>query len=135
MTNRIFYEPTKEQVAHTAASKLLVEDPRMDSWVFFLTGYFWPATARAVDALQRWPGSQNPKEVGVSLQKGRKTSWFAEIAATDRRIESFRQYIEIIVRWNHVSDHALTVLGIAPPELYINPLVLYYFIYFRQLLI
>jgi hypothetical protein len=26
------------------------------------------------------------------------------------------------VRWNHVSDHALTVLGIAPPELYINPL-------------
>jgi len=39
------------------------------------------------------------------------------------------------VRWNHVSDHALTVLGIAPPELYINPLVLYHFMYFRQLLI
>ena len=40
----------------------------------------------------------------------------------------------LVVRWNHVSDHALTVLGIAPPELYINPLVLHHFIYFRQLL-
>jgi hypothetical protein len=40
-----------------------------------------------------------------------------------------------LVRWNHVSDHALTVLGIAPPELYINPLALHYFMYFRQLLI
>jgi hypothetical protein len=39
-----------------------------------------------------------------------------------------------LVRWNHVSNHALTVLGIAPPELYINPLVLHYFMYFRQLL-
>jgi hypothetical protein len=33
-----------------------------------------------------------------------------------------------------VSDHALTVLGIAPPELYINPLILHHFMYFRQLL-
>jgi hypothetical protein len=36
-----------------------------------------------------------------------------------------------VVRWNHVSDHALTILGIAPLELYINPLVLYHFIYFK----
>jgi hypothetical protein len=39
------------------------------------------------------------------------------------------------VGWNYVSNHALAVLGIAPPELYINPPVLHYFIYFRQLLI
>jgi hypothetical protein len=45
------------------------------------------------------------------------------------------QAVGYSVRWNHVSDHALTVLGIAPPELYINPLVLHHFMYFRQLLI
>jgi len=50
---------------------------------------------------------------------------------TDSRVEEQRAR----VRWNHVSDHALTVLGIAHPELYINPLILHYFIYFRQLLI
>ncbi|KUJ14270.1 O-methyltransferase [Mollisia scopiformis] len=96
MTNRIFCEPEKDQVMHTAASKLLVEDPRMDAWVFFLTDYFWPATARSVDAFQKWPGSQNPKEVGVSLQYGRDTTWFAEIARADRGIESFRQAMEIV---------------------------------------
>lgn len=96
MTNRIFCEPTREQVAHTVASKLLVEDPRMDSWVFFLTDHFWPATSKAVDAMQKWPGSQNPKEVGVSLLKGHETTWFAEIAAADRGIESFRQAMEIV---------------------------------------
>ena len=78
MMNGIFYEPEKEKVAHTAGSRLLVEDPRMDSWVYFLTEHFWPVTARAVDAMQKWPGSQNPTEVGVSLQRGRQTTWFAE---------------------------------------------------------
>jgi hypothetical protein len=96
MTNRIFSETENGQVTHTAASRLLAEDPRMDSWVFFLTDYFWPATAKSVDAFQKWPGSQNPKEVGVSLLKGRETSWFAEIATADRGIESFRQSMEIV---------------------------------------
>jgi hypothetical protein len=68
----------------------------MDSWVYFLTEHFWPVTARAVDAMQKWPGSQNPTEVGVSLQRGRQTTWFAEIAAADRGIESFRQSMEIL---------------------------------------
>lgn len=96
MTNRIFGETKKGEVIHTAASKLLAEDPRLDSWVFFTTNYFWPATTRSVDAFQKWPGSQNPQEVGVSLQKGRETSWFAEVASAERGIESFRQAMEII---------------------------------------
>ncbi|CZR64036.1 related to sterigmatocystin 7-O-methyltransferase precursor [Phialocephala subalpina] len=96
MTNRIFHEPEKGQVAHSVTSKLLAEDPRLDSWVFFLTDYFWPATARSVDAFQKWPGSQNPKEVGVSLQYGRETTWFGEISTADRGIQSFRDAMEII---------------------------------------
>jgi hypothetical protein len=30
------------------------------------------------------------------LQRGRQTTWFAEIAAADRGIESFRQSMEIL---------------------------------------
>lgn len=96
MINRIFSEPEKERVVHTAASKMLAQDSRMDSWVFFLTNYFWPATARSVDAFQKWPGSQNPKEVGVSLLRDRETTWFGEIATSDRGIASFRQAMEIV---------------------------------------
>jgi hypothetical protein len=40
-------------------------------------------------------------------------------------------YLEAVVRWIHMYDHALTILGIAPPGLYINPPVLHHFILFR----
>lgn len=96
MTNRIFHEPQKEQVAHTTPSRLLAQDVRLDSWVFFLTDCFWPATARSVDAFQKWPGSENPKEVGVPLQHDRETTWSAEIATADRGIQSFRHAMEIV---------------------------------------
>jgi hypothetical protein len=51
---------------------------------FWQTDYFWPVTARLVDAFQKWPGSQDPQEVSVSLQRGRETMWLAEIAAANR---------------------------------------------------
>lgn len=96
MTHRIFQEPEKGQVAHTASSRLLAEDPRMDSWVYFLTDYMWPATAYSVDAIQKWPGSEDPKEVGPALWRGQETTWFGVIAAAPRGVESFRQSMEII---------------------------------------
>jgi hypothetical protein len=52
MANRIFREPENEQVAHSAGSRLLVEDRRMDSWVYFLTDHFWLVTGRSVDGFR-----------------------------------------------------------------------------------
>jgi hypothetical protein len=96
MTNRIFSEPSKDFVSHSPASKLLASDKKLDSWVFFLVEYFWPATVRAVDAMQKWPGSENPTEVGVSLMKGEETTWSKEIAIANRGIESFRDAMSIM---------------------------------------
>jgi hypothetical protein len=96
MTNRLFCEPTRNHVAHTPASKLLATDKKLDSWVFFLVEYFWPATTRAVDAMQKWPGSSNPTEVGVSLMAGQETTWFKEIAKADRGIASFRDSMAVV---------------------------------------
>lgn len=96
MTNRLFCEPTKNHVAHTPASRLLAADKKLDSWVFFLVEYFWPATTRAVDAMQKWPGSSNPTEVGVSLIAGEQTTWFKEIAKADRGIASFRDSMAVV---------------------------------------
>lgn len=96
ITNGIFSESEKGQVAHTSTSRLLAEDPRMDSWVYFTTNFFWPVTARAVDAFQKWPGSQNPKEVGAALWAGQETSWFEVVAKADRGVESFKQSMEIV---------------------------------------
>jgi hypothetical protein len=96
ITNRIFSEPSKGFISHSPASKLLASDKKLDSWVFFLVEYFWPATARAVDAMQKWPGSENPTGVGVSLIKGEETTWFKEIVKANRGIVSFRDTMSVV---------------------------------------
>jgi hypothetical protein len=44
MTNRIFKEVEPGVVAHTAISKVLAEDPAMDSWVGFCTEEVFPVS-------------------------------------------------------------------------------------------
>jgi len=96
MTDRIFCEPEKQHVAHTAASRLLAEDPRMDSWVYLLTEHVWPAATKSVDAIQKWPGTGDPKEVGLSLYRNREMTFYEEVAASKRGSDAFRQGMEMI---------------------------------------
>ena len=42
MTFHIFHEPRKGVIAHTAASKLLADDPLMREWI----GMVWPAASK-----------------------------------------------------------------------------------------
>ena len=67
MTYRIFQEPTKGVIAHTAASKALAQVDMLPETVGFVTQEMWPAAARVVDAIQKWPGSGEPNEAGYSL--------------------------------------------------------------------
>ena len=47
MTYRIFCEPRKGVVAHTAASKLLAKNPLMHEWIGMVSEEMWPAATRA----------------------------------------------------------------------------------------
>ena len=49
-------------IAHTAASRLLREDERVNAWVASTCEDMWPAATRVVDALERWPGGEEPNE-------------------------------------------------------------------------
>ena len=46
MTMRIFCEPQKDRVAHTAASALLAEDANMYAWLGANCEDIWPASTR-----------------------------------------------------------------------------------------
>ncbi|CAD6502024.1 BgTH12-02267 [Blumeria graminis f. sp. triticale] len=67
MTNRIFTEVKPTVVAHTAASKLLAENPTMNEWVGFCVEEMWQAAACTVAALQRNPEADDPKQTGFCL--------------------------------------------------------------------
>lgn len=63
--HRVFQEPRKGFVAHTAASRLLAEDPGTRGSVSLRCDECWPACARTVDAIQE--KSQEPNKTGFSL--------------------------------------------------------------------
>ncbi|KAL2059185.1 hypothetical protein ABVK25_000477 [Lepraria finkii] len=62
MAFRIFCEPRKGVVAHTAASKVLAENTLMREWIGMVSEEMWPAASRTVEALVRWPGSEEPNQ-------------------------------------------------------------------------
>lgn len=70
MTNRLFVEHDGK-VSHSSTSKLLIEDPGLAAFVDLHTETTWKALPFMMDALERWPDSRNPREVGFSIAKGR----------------------------------------------------------------
>ena len=69
MTSRLFSEQDGK-VSHSAMSKLLVEDSRLAAFVDLHTETTWKSFSYTMDALERWPDSRSPREVGYSLAMG-----------------------------------------------------------------
>lgn len=76
MTNRIFREPAKGLVAHTRASRLLLEDAPLNNWVGFMCNDLWRPIASVVGAMKKWPGSEESTETGVNYAYGESLPWF-----------------------------------------------------------
>lgn len=76
MTNKIFTEPTKNQVAHTRSSRLLLEDPGVDAQVGLICDGSWLAVANFVNALRKWPNSEEPNHAPFNLAHNTKLSMF-----------------------------------------------------------
>src|SRR4051812_17270441 len=58
MTNHIFTEPRTGYVAHTAASRLLVQNQGLQDFVGTNTEEVWPASVSLITAMERFPDSK-----------------------------------------------------------------------------
>ncbi|CAJ2504087.1 Uu.00g114810.m01.CDS01 [Anthostomella pinea] len=67
ITNHIFQEPSPGVIAHTAASRLLLEDDALQAWVGFNTEDIYPSSARVVDALTRHPEAMSLTRTGFNF--------------------------------------------------------------------
>ncbi|CAJ2509764.1 Uu.00g056640.m01.CDS01 [Anthostomella pinea] len=63
MAMRILNEPEPEMVAHTKVSKFM-SIPYIQDWVKFEGKDTWPACTKVVDALEKWPASEEVNETG-----------------------------------------------------------------------
>ncbi|KAF1345928.1 O-methyltransferase-domain-containing protein [Delphinella strobiligena] len=87
--NRIFTEPVKNTIAHTAASRVLAEDKTADAWAGMCLEEFWPGAVGAVEALERWPGSQEPVHTGLSVSLGKEKHLWEVVTSAPERMHRF----------------------------------------------
>ncbi|EHK98231.1 putative Sterigmatocystin 8-O-methyltransferase [Glarea lozoyensis 74030] len=78
ITNHIFHEPLKNHVAHTSTSRLLLpnENPPMHAWVNFWTDDLAISVANVVNAMKKWPDSQESNETSVNYAWDTKLNWY-----------------------------------------------------------
>ena len=67
MTYYVFHEPSRGLVAHTAMSRALAEMPLLCQLLDFTSGELWPSSTRVVDAMEKWPESEEPNQAGFSI--------------------------------------------------------------------
>ncbi|KAI1454081.1 S-adenosyl-L-methionine-dependent methyltransferase [Annulohypoxylon moriforme] len=67
MVNHLFQEPEPGVIVHTAASRLLVEDQSLQSWVAFNTKDVYPSSAHVIDALTKYPEATSLTQTGFNF--------------------------------------------------------------------
>ncbi|KAK7946089.1 uncharacterized protein PG986_010410 [Apiospora aurea] len=112
VTMRIFREPRPGVLAHTQASKLLSEQPTKD-WMATATEDVWPTAVKVrsnpnlsdivtkadhftqmVDAMRRWPNSQEPNETGFTLASGTNLSIYEDFNLNPQKAMRFSNAME-----------------------------------------
>ncbi|KAF7852442.1 hypothetical protein EAF04_010982 [Stromatinia cepivora] len=83
----IFHEPSPGIFAHTASSKALAEIPPVSDFIGFISEEMLPASTRLVDAMQKWPGSQESNETGFALIYGTDLPMMKYISEDSRRAQ------------------------------------------------
>ena len=89
MTHRIFREPRKGVVEHTAISKLIAETPLLQQYLGLASEESWLATSRLVDASIKWPGSAESDETGYNIATNSVTPYFQDIKDDPMRAKRF----------------------------------------------
>jgi hypothetical protein len=85
----IFREPRPGVVAHTAASRLLVDHRGLRDWLRFSTDDLWQAASRTGDAMAAYLGSEEPGETGYALANRSGKSMYDFFAETPDRLHRF----------------------------------------------
>ncbi|XWW98370.1 hypothetical protein V2A60_006370 [Cordyceps javanica] len=89
MANNLFSEPCPNHVAHSRSSLLLLEDPGVASWVAMFTTDLLRPIVNTVEAMKRWPGSQESNETGVNIAYRNDMPFFEFIQSDQARMKRY----------------------------------------------
>lgn len=89
VTQKIFEEPRPGVITHSAASRLLAEDPGVHDFVATCADDLWQAAAQTCNAMVKFPGSEEPNETGFCLANNTNKSMFEYLADYPERSSRF----------------------------------------------
>lgn len=98
MMNRIFQEIRPGYVEHTAASRLLRDDPAAMDTVGFLLEDLHPASTKVLEAFDKYPGSGEPNKTGFNVENNTSDSFYVEIGKTPKRARRFGEAMRFMTR-------------------------------------
>ena len=88
-TNRIFRISENNLIAHTAASKAIAQVPLLREFLDQACSDMWPASTRFVDAMTKWPGSEEPSQTAFNIASGAENPFFVDLADSPSRAKRF----------------------------------------------
>ncbi|KAL8728737.1 MAG: hypothetical protein Q9166_005224 [cf. Caloplaca sp. 2 TL-2023] len=80
MTDNIFCEPRPGHIAHTAASRLLAQNSLVNDFVGNVCEIRFPASARTMDAVQKYGKSRESNQSGFSLARNTSRGLYEEFS-------------------------------------------------------
>ncbi|KAI1824558.1 sterigmatocystin 8-O-methyltransferase [Xylaria intraflava] len=98
MAMRILREPEPGMVAHTKLSKLLTI-PYVGATMGLAGQETWPAAAKMVDAMLKWPSSEEPNETGFSLVNNTHKSIYEVLSEDHVRAMRFASSMKSLDRF------------------------------------
>ncbi|KAL9031759.1 MAG: hypothetical protein Q9196_000236 [Gyalolechia fulgens] len=91
---RIFCEPYKGFIAHNSVSQYLAGNYHIRQWIGMVSDEMWPAATKTVEALEKWPGSDEPHHTGFNIAHQTEKLSFDELAAYPQREKRYAAAME-----------------------------------------
>ena len=83
-------------VAHNEVSKLLAHQSLLHHWSGYIVEDMLPAGTRTIDALMKWPGSEEPRHTGFALASGVDGSLFDALGKDPERTNRFGAAMQVL---------------------------------------
>ncbi|KAI4173138.1 MAG: hypothetical protein LQ343_003065 [Gyalolechia ehrenbergii] len=96
MTDHFFRESEPGYVKHTAATKALVLVPLLAPWSLMGMSEVGPAKMHLVDAVARWPESEEPEHTGFNLANNTSKPMFEFFEENPERMNRFKDAMSFL---------------------------------------
>ena len=96
VTNHIFSQPSKDTIAHTSLSRCLAEVPLFAPWIDSGLDWLWPGASQVNNAMQKWPGSNEPNQTALNLAHDTQEPFFKWISSSPQGAKKFADQMTFV---------------------------------------